>query len=405
MDLNDPKLWNDENFTIEQIVKQKGLPQAVRVCEGFCGLDETINFSCGDYLALDSIKPQTNVTAKYIDQKGRSISSRFNIPIGYSGKVKLMYRHRVFKTVEELIKVFPRYVEVKKAITVHGEDKPFELPYGSQIELEKVFKSKGIMCKYIDKSFLLSIEDNIEWSSVLDPNEYTIKEIVDRWSLPQYVEFLRSDEKVIFWNIEAAIDDIQKYSGLAKLEQIVVQDVIVGHHKETGVGLQNAERNHRTIVMLPLDSQDIREIKVQLPIKSDQKIYDTLAVRKIVDDDINGDESCGLYRDIKYIQRERLQTDESVYENADDHSDPPTPPIPPKRYTLSKQESCTIIDPERRNRTFQRSVSCPEPKRSREQFVNRQADALGDSGQFASKGKYTIRSLKLRKQVYLVLYM
>ena len=121
-----------------------------------------------------------------------------------------------------------------------------------------------------------------------------------------------------------AIDNISQFQGYLKLLGLVKQEVVVGHHKPSGIASTLAETsNQRAIAILPLDSESVRNIEVYLPVYEEENDYEFFLARNFSTnvnlDVVDG----GLYLEFNKSPKIHLLNTEDV------EKPPPRPPPPP----------------------------------------------------------------------------
>lgn len=327
--------WSDDTFSIRDVA-DSNLPTVVKVADGFYSENEAESFSNGDLIKLDFKKNYSKVRAQCVGRTPREDSSGYMspdkdilIPLGYKGKLKVECMRKTFNTIEELIAHFPHYVTTGRPLTgkrgVYSSEQ-FRIEKGVRLELDRVIPKAGLVCKIDGKEVLLPLGQLARFDVEADDKEYTIREVIDSFKLPQYVRFLDSDfEKIVTSDLTEAIDNISHFEGYLRLVGLVQQEVVVGHHKPSGIAAITSEKaNQRAIAILPLDSEAVQNIEVYLPVYEEESDYEFFLARNFSKnmnlDVVDG----GLYLEFSKCPRIHLLNTED-----DDDTPPPRPPPPP----------------------------------------------------------------------------
>lgn len=338
-DQKDLLTWEDTGETIKDIVTKHQLPALVKVNEGYYGDTDAESFSSGDLIKLDMVKTLIKVSAcvgesekKQGTRKARVDVNDLNwrnevlIPLGYKGKLQVIRSDHIattFGTVQDLIEQFPRFVRIENDTSVKVARGKFIIPAGSELELDRVLPDQGLVCRYGDKECLLDICDTGKYVSVPDFTLYTLREVIDKLPLPQYVKFVEKEfEQVMTESLDEALENIQNFSGVLKLQEVITQRVIVGHHKPVDAIGGKSTFCERSLVLLPLDSPTVDEIEVLIPSEKDTEEYEILLTRNFSKDVNVGQIDGGLYLELRstrpQIHRFSVETDNIP------------PPIPPR---------------------------------------------------------------------------
>lgn len=338
-------VWEDTGETITDIVNNHQLPILVKVSEGYYGETDAESFSSGDLIKLDLVKTLIKVLASVGESenipKTRRASIDVNnlywrnellIPLGYKGKLQVMGNDHVattFDTVQDLIEQFPRFVRVESAINVKAASGKFIVPALSELELDRVIPSQGLVCRYGNKECLIDIRENGKFVSIPDSTLYTLREVIDKLPLPQYVKFVDKEfEQVMTESLDEALENIQNFSGVLKLQEVLTQRVVVGHHKPVEEISERTSFCERSLVLLPLDNPIVDEIEVLTPSKKDTEEYEILLTKNFSNKNVNMGQfdDGGLYLEMRSttpkIQR---------FSNKIDSTPPPIPPRPTRQ--------------------------------------------------------------------------
>lgn len=327
--------WSDDTFSIRDVA-DSNLPTVVKVADGFYSENEAESFSNGDLIKLDFKKNYSKVRAQCVGGSPREDSSGYMspdkdilIPLGYKGKLKVECLKKTFNTIEELIAHFPHYVRTGRPLTgkrgVYSSEQ-FRIEKGARLELDRVIPKAGLVCKMDGKEVLLPLGQLARFDVETDEKEYTIREVIDNFKLPQYVRFLDADfEKIVTSDLTEAIDNISHFEGYLRLVGLVQQEVVVGHHKPSGIAAISSDKaSQRAIAILPLDSEAVQNIEVYLPVYEEESDYEFFLARNFSKnmnlDVVDG----GLYLEFSKCPRIHLLNTED-----DEDLPPPRPPPPP----------------------------------------------------------------------------
>ena len=131
-----------------------------------------------------------------------------------------------------------------------------------------------------------------------------------------------------------------------QINRLVLQKVLIGHYKEPEETRNPSEKFcKRTLVVIPLDSLNIREITVRVRLSNAEEdpIYEPFLVRNVnADKSDYVDMAEGLY--VEFVKRPRiirLKEDEedksrgdgegdNNEEKEEEENDEPPPPVPPR---------------------------------------------------------------------------
>nr|XP_022315691.1 uncharacterized protein LOC111119621 isoform X7 [Crassostrea virginica] len=354
--------WSDETFSIREVA-DNNLPTVVKVADGYYSENEAESFSNGDLIKLDFKKSYSKVRAQCVggtpkeDVSGYVSPDRdILIPLGYKGKLKVECLKSTFNSVEELIEHFPHFVITGRPLTgkrgVYSQEE-FRIDKGVKLQLDRVIPEAGLVCKIDGKEVLLVSGQLARFHLEEDEKRYTIREVIENFVLPQYIRFVDSDfEKIVTSDLTEAIDNISQFQGYLKLLGLVKQEVVVGHHKPSGIASTLAgTSNQRAIAILPLDSESVRNIEVYLPVYEEENDYEFFLARNFSTnvnlDVVDG----GLYLEFNKSPKIHLLNTEDV------EKPPPRPPPPPVSTNFDES-----LNPE-----IQNDVNKTEqPKNSRE---------------------------------------
>jgi hypothetical protein len=345
----DDILWSDHSLTIRDVVYET-MPTVVRVAEGFYGGNEAESFSRGDLLKLDFVKSIQKVYATIISSWSQAIiedgtgymqpDKEIVIPLGYKGKVvitKPPTEYKVYATVAELMRDFPRFVRVEKAFFVQSKDNTvIQIKAGTKLELDRYLPSQGLIAKYENETVVINNAIKSRFVPLPDDTEYTLTEVVDRLPLPQFVTFVGEEFKqVLTTDLLEAVDNVQSFTGCVKLNRVFREEVVVGHHKpQIPECFKNEHSKYvrRSIVLLPLSRDAVNEIEVNIPIYSEPDEYELLVISNFSQKSLNEDIIDGsLYVEFaKHPRSFHVIDEEEVPLNEEPEEPPPIPPRPGK---------------------------------------------------------------------------
>ncbi|XP_062570869.1 uncharacterized protein LOC134232894 isoform X3 [Saccostrea cucullata] len=330
--------WSEETFSIRDVA-YNNLPTVVKVADGYYSENEAESFSNGDLIKLDFKKSYSKVRGRCVGGKPKvddlgylSPDKDILIPLGYKGKVKVECVQNTFNSVEELIKNFPHFVKTGRPITgkrgLYSAEE-VRIEKGVTLQLDRVIPEAGLVCKIDGKEVLLQSNQLARFYLEPDEKEYTIREVVDNFDLPQYIRFVDEDfEKIVTSDLTEAIDNISHFHGYLQIIGLIQQEVVVGHHKPSLAGTSAEKITQRAIAILPLDSEAVRNIEVYLPEYEEKNDYEFFLARNF-SKNVNMDfVDGGLYLEFSKAPRIHLVPHPELEEEP-----PPRPPPPPGRNT------------------------------------------------------------------------
>lgn len=350
---DDDIVWSDESLTLRDVVYTT-MPTVVRVAEGFYGGNEAESFSRGDLLKLDFVKSIQKVYATIISSWSQAIiedgtgymqpDKEIVIPLGYKGKVVITSpptEYKVYVTVAELMRDFPRFVRVDKPFFAQTNDNTaIQIKAGGKLELDRYLPTQGLIAKYENETVVISNSIKSRFIPLPDDTEYTLMEVVDRLQLPQFVSFVKDEflQKVLTTDLLEAVDNVQSFTGCVKLNRVFREEVVVGHHKpQIPECLKNeyGKYVHRSIVLLPLGRDAVNEIEVNVPIYSEPDEYELLVIRNFSQKSPSAEIIEGtLYLEFAKNPRSFYVIDEEEVPLNEEPDKPP--PIPPRPRNHSK---------------------------------------------------------------------
>lgn len=345
-------VWSDETQSIRDVV-YSSMPAIVRVAEGFYGENDAESFSRGDLLKLDFVKSIQKVFATVVSSWSEAIledrtgyiqpDREIIIPLGYKGKVIVTRpptEFKVYTSVTELMRDFPRYVRVDAPFFAQSnQDQAIRIESGKRLELDRFLPNQGLIAKYDDDVVVLNNSVKGRFVPLPDETEYTLTDVIDKLPLPQFVRFVEDEfEKVLTTDLQSAVENVQAFTGCVKLKRVFREEVVVGHHKPQlpympeSLRAENEKYVHRSIVLLPLSRDAVNEIEVNVPIYSEPDEYELLAVRNFSQTSPNMDVIDGsLYLEFAKNPRSFYVIDDTEEETTRPLSIPEAPPpVPPR---------------------------------------------------------------------------
>ncbi|XP_052081192.1 uncharacterized protein LOC127719215 isoform X1 [Mytilus californianus] len=332
--------WSEKSAPLKEIIRDEKLPILVKVAEGFYNNDNE-SFSPGDLIRLDGLKCIQKVRADVVSAKNKKMEEIF-IPLEYKGKVKITgvtLMEKTFHSVEELIKVFPRYVTVIEAFTSRTTERfsARNVEKGDSLELDRFLEGIGLVCTDVKSGQLLIISTSGQYHLISRPdnNQYTIKEVIDRFPLPQNVTFVDEEvQKLFTTNLDEALPNICTFTGSLKLLGFTTEEVVVGHSKPQTLQKDQGKFVHRNVIMLPTNGEIVKELEVYLAIKQGDKDYEILLSTNVSQSQDMSAVDSMLYVDM--VKKPRRMINLKIREEVP-YSVPP-PKVPPRR--KSSAEDC-----------------------------------------------------------------
>ncbi|XP_014787038.2 uncharacterized protein LOC106881241 [Octopus bimaculoides] len=196
-----------------------------------------------------------------------------SIPINYTkhGSIIPLYgASHVFKTVEEMIMAFPRFVEVQDNLTFCSNNCLIHLKPGDHLELLKVEKTtnssgKQLVCQKTDNKERLNLSASSigHFKTVPDPNTYSIKDVLRILKLPQVINFESNSDVADLEGAESNASDTE-FSG---------SYLLVGLQKSRAVVINclSEENDNDASYLLPLDSDLFEHLKYHFAFRNDFK--------------------------------------------------------------------------------------------------------------------------------------
>ncbi|KAK3600681.1 hypothetical protein CHS0354_029545 [Potamilus streckersoni] len=282
--------WSHKTYALDEVTSHFELPILVRVSEGIYGSHESESFSANDIIKLEKEETLQKVAAHFIDdlhewsfQRGSDYdqyvalkqNSEILIPLRYKGQLQIIVEEKIYTTVLELSLAFPKYAKVLEHLEVKTLKGKVTLHAGTIIELERLLPDDAgnntLLCRFeFNKTkciVQLPIKMKGKFKSQKDETKYTLKHIIENFELPQAVRFVDdSIEEIYSRDIVSGVENMVRISGTLSLNRLVMQKVLIGFYK----GLDNGSKTEtsfcrRPIVVLPLDSPEIKNIEVSVP--------------------------------------------------------------------------------------------------------------------------------------------
>eukprot|EP00105_Crassostrea_gigas_P031795 XP_011454594.1 PREDICTED: uncharacterized protein LOC105347286 isoform X5 [Crassostrea gigas] len=338
--------WSKETVAITSIVDD--LPTIVKVADGYYCENEAESFSNGDLIKLDFKRRYTKVKAQairenslHMDEEEPGIVEEILIPFEYNGKLNIHCQKDTFYNMKELVEHFPRFVKVGKAFNAYKGKRwktQTRILTDDHVELDREIPSMGLVCKVMSTRVLIPYDTEVLFHLIPDKKQYTVREIVEKFKMPQYVRFIESElQKFMTENLNEAIANISHIEGCFKITGVLNQEVLIGHHKPAGV---SSQKTQRSIAILPLDSEVVQNLDVYLPVYEDISDYELMMVQNF-SSNVNMDVVEGsLY--LEFQKKPKVL----FLPSSDSHQDIP-PPRPPPPNASSRDLSIPKATPQR----------------------------------------------------------
>lgn len=326
-------VWSEKSAPLKEILRDEKLPILVKVATGFYNNDSE-SFSPGDLIRLDCHKYIQKVRADVLSAKNKKIEEIF-IPLEYKGKVTITgvrTKEEAFHSVEELIKVFPRYVTVIEAFTSRTTERfsARTVEKGDSLELDRFLDGIGLVCTDEKTGELLVISTSGQYNltSKPDNNQYTIKEVIDRFPLPQTVTFVDEEvQKFFTTNLDEALPNICTFTGSLTLLGFITEEVVVGHSKPQTSQKDEGKFVQRNVIMLPTNGDIVKELEVYLAINQGDKDYEILQSTNVSQSQDMSAVDSMLYVDM--VKKPRPMINLKIREEVP--YSVPAPKLPPRR--------------------------------------------------------------------------
>lgn len=373
--------WSEETYRLDEIGHKCSLPQVIQVTEGIYRPDEVYCFSAGDILKVDQCVQLQKVEAQVAKTPVRLAdhdsgydflkeAKPISIPLNYKGKLKVITEIKKYTSVRELATDLPPYAQFLQALTVSTEDgKSLNIVAGTKVELDRVrLGPDRLIMRIIDggrRQVDVLLSKSCQFRSIQDETEYTLTEMIERYQLPQTIQFLHSrvEQNDTQDPLEELGQTVTVPVSALRINKIISQTVLIGHYSEP-------DSHKRTIVLVPLDSQDIREI----PVKLYEGVEDYPDVGQLLLEKLGTALTKGPYSCCKLT---RVSEDilDAVNKTCKDTKDVAPPPVP-RRRERRKSEDPPKIAP--RARKVEGNAP-PVPPRPR---------TIGETGYSYMKGQY-----------------
>ncbi|XP_052776405.1 uncharacterized protein LOC128214148 isoform X2 [Mya arenaria] len=289
--MDDDAIWSTYTHRLDELERRVEFPCVVRLNEGYYSEAEGEGFSHGDIVAIDKKLVLHKVAANFANRIYRPshspaeeewgyerLTDEILVPLNYNGKAKIQSTGKKYSTVRDLVADFPRYAKVCKNLKVWTADRqPVELQAGAVIELDRVMPASSagapdnlvLIFDYQTRSTYATVPMDAKASFRTEPDEteYTIKEVIDRFKMPQVVKFVDDQiRKIYTQDLVEGIENMHTITEMLQLNRLVTQNVLVGHYKPVG-DVESGDSKHfkrRTLIVLPLDHPEIREVEVNV---------------------------------------------------------------------------------------------------------------------------------------------
>ncbi|XP_045158952.2 uncharacterized protein LOC123524665 isoform X2 [Mercenaria mercenaria] len=342
--------WTLETYRLDEIERRFDFPCVICVNEGFYSETDTEGFSQGDIMSIDSKMVLHKVAANFAYEEEHNgwqdpnyvqlTEKEILVPLNYKGKLKVLRDVKNFDSVRELANDFPRYAKLRENLTVTTEENvPVIIQAGTMIELDRVIPPSKLVIQFQHRGSTLVVAVPLtargKFRTEEDKNEYTMKEAIDRYSLPQIVSFVDDEIKRVY--TQDLLEGIENMRTITvktlRLNRLLTQNVLVGHYKPLDESETNdTERfRQRTLVVLPIDNPEIRDIEVNVLKGITEDIYEEVfLVRNVSHSETGALVDGSLYVDfamspgIKIIPAADPKSEDSQSQD----KPPPRPPKP-----------------------------------------------------------------------------
>ncbi|XP_036361299.1 flocculation protein FLO11-like isoform X2 [Octopus sinensis] len=266
--------WSEKSYTLTDIDSQLRIGSCIVKIEQGQELQSFLDTFAIKYFknlfSVQAYKMNNNEDLTDASTYGEEVC----IPLNYTkhGSIIPIYgTSHVFKTVEELIMAFPRYVEVQDNLTFCSNNCLIHLKPGDHLELLKVEKtmntnSNQLVCQRTDDKQKINLTASSigHFKTVADPNTYSIKDVLKILKLPQFINFGSSSNVVAdLEGAEGYISDVE-FSG---------SYLLVGLEKFRGavVNSLSEENDNDTGYVLPLNSDLFQHLKYHFAFKEESR--------------------------------------------------------------------------------------------------------------------------------------
>lgn len=347
--------WSLQAYRLDEIERNFELPCVVRVNEGYYSETDAEGFSQGDIMSIDSQMLLHKVAANFAtDEKSSELfdpdyvelENEILVPLNYKGKLKVLRDIKNYENFRELANDLPRYAKARQNLGVTTEQKTkVTIQAGTIIELDRIIPvSMAGASKDPDKLVIkfehsgrplevgVPVSAKGKFRTEPDDNEYTIKEAIDRYKLPQVVRFLDDKIKRVYTqNLLEGIENMRTITDTLRLNRLVAQKVFVGHYKALDEAqAKDTERfRQRTLVVIPVDNPEIREIEVNVLQGDTDDVYERVfLVRNVSNTQTEDIVDGSLYVDFAMTPRIKIISHEDSDPQNEDEKPPPRPPKP-----------------------------------------------------------------------------
>ncbi|KAL4236927.1 hypothetical protein ACF0H5_005313 [Mactra antiquata] len=352
--------WTVETYRLDEVEKKFGLPCVIHLNEGYYSTTDAEGFSQGDVMSVDSKLVLHKIAANFAtDVKKHSLESKDSdyvelapvkeilIPLNYKGRLKVLQRKMKYENVKELARDFPRYARLRQNLSVLTEDnRKVTLYAGTVMELDRIIPGSTfgdnnsspdrliVQFEHLQRraTVALPVHLNGKFITEHDDNEYTLKEAIDRYSLPQYVQFVSDEIKKVYTSdLHDGISNMTCISDTSfRLNRLVTQEVLVGHYKpvteynDFEVSADGVKQ--RTLILLPTDNPDIKDIEVNVLKDFNDDVYEDIFMVRNVSRSKREVMDGALYIDFADCPGIRRF---SSFSDQDDEKHPPPLPLQP----------------------------------------------------------------------------
>ncbi|XP_021350477.1 uncharacterized protein LOC110448521, partial [Mizuhopecten yessoensis] len=294
-------LWSEKTYNLPEVVENSGIPVLVKVDKGIYEINDE-RFTPGDLLQIHCKKTITKVVCRVLEsgdgsgtqslskrkQTGTLAEDDISIPVEYKRKMTIYRRdagHKVYQTVPQLVEERPRYVRIIDAFT---DKKGNTISAKSDLEICQVEKGGGLSCVCDGYTYKLSLEQPIKCLLVSDNTKYTIQELIDRYPLPQTVEFCKAESPSQPVTAYTRVKDSSLDGKFIEIKSVMEQDVYIGTlnpFMQAQASTSEKGKQGSEIVVIPFDSATTSQLEVKIPQQLDDPNYGMILAKTSLNTD------------------------------------------------------------------------------------------------------------------------
>ena len=237
-------IWSKKMYSLAEFVDKYELPQVVCVEIGFYGGTETTTLGGGQVLTLHSLRKTNKVVCEAAFDSAVEIS--LNCPLKVEVHPKPRDCSHATVTVDQLINLYS-HIKFIRVLEGHHDKKHSE----ELFKIDDVLKIKHIdhdkcviTCKNVTTNQKVSVPFYCAtlFSPLLDPREFTVAEVKERFGFPAKVRFLekKSEQHLPSRNEDSAmlVSSLGEVTLLEEIEDTVVISTTVGGNEKTKICLE-----------------------------------------------------------------------------------------------------------------------------------------------------------------------